>query len=358
MAVVAQNDMTAIQNWAGEYRTTIVEQVFQSLDVATDNTLMQNLETPLILPKYAANDGLRPYSSNVVDSSGQSGTFGVRTIVPRTAMKILKIIPEELRKTYLGRGLKANAKEYPQGFAQYFWSQQSKKLADEINRNFYFSIDPESVAVYNPATAYNVGDKLKYGEDFFQVVTATNAADTPVSQSAKFVNINNKCLGLGFGTIIGAEYAGMATGNKIATGAITSANAFDKFVSFYQSMPPEKQALGGILSVSYDVFQKYQNAILAKFGNGTSFLEVANEPGLYVYGSARRWMIRPCTWMGASQRIIGTQKENMIFGTDLYSDLNTIGNMIPFIHGYFCKFQLILASQFVDLDLLYVNDQV
>lgn len=358
MAVVPQNDMTAIQNWAGEYRTTIVEQVFQTLDVALDNELVQNLDSPMILPKYTANDGLRPYSSGVRESKGQSGTFGARTIVPRTAMKILTIIPEELRKTYLARGLRANAKEYPSGFAQYFWSQQSKKLADEINRNFYFSIDPESVPVFNPATAYAVGDRLKFGEDFYEVVTITVAGETPLSQPNKFADINNKCLGLGFGTIIATEYATMAVGNKIATGAITAVNAFDKFVTFYQSMPPEKQALGGILSVSYDVYQKYQSSILAKFGNGTSFLEVAGQPGVYVYGSANRWMIRPCTWMGASQRIIGTQKENMVFGTDLFSDMNTIGNMIPFIHGYFCKFQLILASQFVDLDLLYVNDQV
>jgi hypothetical protein len=31
--------------------------------------------------------------------------------------------------------------------------------------------------------------------------------------------------------------------------------------------------------------------------------------------------------------------------------------MVPFIHGYDCKFQLILAFQIADLELLFVNDQ-
>ena len=358
MALVTQTDITAIQGWAGDYREQIVEQVFQGLDIADDITLMQNVETPEILPKYVANDGLRPYSVNVTDSNGQSGSFSQRTIVPRTAMKILTVIPEELRKTYLARGLKANAKEYPKGFAQYFWSSQTKKLADEINRNAYFSIDPETIQPFNPASTYAVGDRVKNLEDYYQAVAITQAGESPVTTPVKWKKITGQCLGKGLGTIIAEEYAGMAASHKIATGVITDANAFDKIRSFYQGMATEHKALGGFIYVSYSVFENYQNALLAKFTNGTSFLEVANDPGMYVYGSAKKWIVKPCTWMSTSQRMIATQKENLIMGTDLYSDLNTIGNMIPTIHGYVCKFQLILCWQIVDLDTLYVNDQV
>jgi hypothetical protein len=39
------------------------------------------------------------------------------------------------------------------------------------------------------------------------------------------------------------------------------------------------------------------------------------------------------------------------------ADYNSIGNMVPFIHGYDCKFQLILGHQIADLELLFVNEQ-
>lgn len=359
--MATQSNISAINNYAGEYSPQIFEQVFQGLDIAQDVDLLQNLDTPLILPKYTAADGLRPYDSSITTPTGQAGSFGVRTITPRTSMKILNIIPEEFRNTYLSRGLRANAKDYPQGFGQYFWSAQGKKIADEINRNAYFAIDPTTINPYSAGTAYTVGQRVVFNNgqnnDYYECKVNTTAGQSPTSTPASWTNINNRCQGDGFGTIIGAEYSSLPSANKIATGAITDTNAFDKVVQMYQSMPPEKQALGGTFFVSYSVFQKYQNALLAKFTNGTSFMQVPGSPSYYVYGSANRWVLKPCTWMGASQRIIVTQKENLKMGTDLLSDLNTIGNLIEHIHGYYCKFQLILAYQFVDLDLLYLNDQ-
>lgn len=357
MATVTQSDITAIESWAGQYHQTIVEQVFQGLDIAKDSTLMQNLHSTTILTKYAAKDGLRPFDSTVKGPSGQAGVFSQRTIVPRTAMKILEVIPEELRKTYLGKDLRANAREYPGGFGQYFWAQQTKKLADEINRNSYRSIDPQTVLPLNPATPYAVGANVVFGQDYFRTIGATTAGQSPTTNPELFVNINNQCLGAGYGTILAAELATMPAGNKIATGAIDATNAYDKVTAFFQGMPSEKQALGGTFHVSYNMYFKYLMALQSKFTNGTSFLQAPNTPGMTLYGSDGKWNIKPCSWMIASQRIIATQTENLVMGTDLVSDLNTIGKMVETIHGYVCKFQFILAYQFVDMDLLYVNDQ-
>lgn len=359
--MATQSNINAIAGYAGDYSAQIFEQVFQSLDIAKDVDLIQNLDVPLILPKYTANDGMRPFDSTITTPTGQAGSFSQRTITPRTSMKLLNIIPEELRGTYLARGLRANQQDYPLGFGQYFWSQQTKKIADEINRNAYFAVDPQTINPYNAGTAYTVGQQVVFNNgtnnDYYQCVVNTTAGQSPTSTPASWININNRCQGAGFGTILAAEYGNLAATNKIATGAITDTNAFDKIVLMYQSMPAEKQALGGIFYVSYSVYQKYQNAVLAKFTNGTSFMQVPGSVSMYVFGSANRWIIQPATWMGSSQRIIATQKENLKMGTDLLSDMNTIGKMVPHIHGYYCKFQLILAYQFVDLDLLYVNDQ-
>ena len=357
MPTVTQSDITAIENWAGLYRTTIVGQVFQDLEIAKDSTLLQNLDAPMILPKYTAADGIRPFDSTVKVPSGLAGKFSQRTIVPRTAMKILEVIPEDLRKTYLGVDLRANAKEYPGGFAQYFWAQQSKKLRDEINRNAYSSIDPQTVLPFNPATAYAVGVNVTFGQDFFRTVAVTTAGQSPATTPLSFANINNQCLGAGYGTILAVELATMPASNKIATGVIDVTNAYDKYTAFFQSLPSEKQSLGGTFHVGYAEYFKYLTSLQNKFTGGTSFLTVAGTPGVTLYGSDGTWNVKPCSWMGSSKRIIATQKENLIMGTDLVSDMNTIGKMVETIHGYLCKFQFILAFQFVDLDLLYVNDQ-
>lgn len=353
-----QTDLQAIAGYAGEYAPTIILAVMQALDIAKDVTVLTNLKTSTILPKYVANEGLRPYNSNVKTPKGQSGSFSKRTIDPRTAMKILDIIPEEFRDTYLARGLDANAKDYPQGFGQYFWLAQILKLAEEINDNIYLSIDPKTILPFDATVNYTVGSKVFFDENYYQVVTATTAGQTPYSVPASFVDINNKCLGIGFGTIIAQEYLNLPAANRIATGIITDANAYDKVTGMYKALPSKKQALGGTAFMSYNNYQNYLTSLLNNFKNGTSAFELPGKPGLLIYGSDAKWNVQPASWMGNSGRVIMTQpKKNMFMGTDQLSDLTTVGNMIPHVHGFVAKFQMILACQFSDLDTLYVNDQ-
>ncbi|QJD79529.1 hypothetical protein [Spirosoma rhododendri] len=353
-----QTDLQAIAGYAGEYAETIILAVMQALDITKDVSVLTNLKTSTILPKYVASEGLRPYSSAVKTPKGQSGTFSARRIDPRTAMKILDIIPEEFRDTYLARGLAANAKDYPQGFGQYFWLAQILKIAEEINDNIYLSIDPKTVAPFDATVNYTVGSKVFFEENYYQVVTATTAGQTPTSVPASFLDINNKCLGIGFGTIIAQEYNSLPAANRIATGIITDTNAFDKVSGMYKAMPSKKQALGGTAFVSYNTYQNYQSSLLNKFTNGTSAYEVPGKPGMLIFGSDGKWNVQAASWMGNSGRIIMTQpKKNMFMGTDQLPDLTTVGNMIPHIHGFLAKFQMILACQFADMDTLFVNDQ-
>lgn len=352
-----QSDITAIAGYAGEYAPKILQQVVQNLDIAQDVTVMTGLKTSETLTKYVANDGLRPYDSDVETPSGQAGSWSKRIIDPRTAMKILKIIPEEYRGTFLARTLAANAKDYPGGYAEFFWAVQAKKIADEINRNMYFGLDPQSILPFDPGVNYAVGARFTFDKNYFEVTTTTTAGQTPTSTPGSFKNINGRCLGAGFGTILANEYNSLPAGNKVATGVITDVNAFDKILSMYQAMPSEKQALGGTAFVSYNTYQKFNNSLLTKFNNGTSAFELPGRPGKAIYGSNDQWNIKPCSWLGNSGRIIMTQKENLVMGTDLLSDITTIGKMIETIHGFLAKFQMILANQFTDFDLLYVNDQ-
>ena len=356
--VVTTNDITAINNYVGEYADDIIGSVVNGLDIVQDVDVIRNLTTPRILPKYVGNKGMRPLNTDVRSAKGKAGTFGKRTITPRTSMKILDVIPEELRKTYLGRDLRANQKEYPKGFAQYFWAEQTRTIQAEINDNAYFGVDSEDIAAYDGGTSYTVGQRMLYTDkSYYRCVSATSAGQTPESHAVKWVDCDNEVLAKGFGTIIAEEYSGMPSANKIATGTISATNCYDKVVDFYNAIPQAKKNLGGEIKCSYDVYQKYALALIAKFTNGTSAFEVPGTVNYYIFGSGQKWVLKPCTWMGTSQRLIATQRQNMKMGTDLTSDLNSIGKVIEHIHGFNYKYQMILAYQFADLETVFLNDQ-
>lgn len=358
-----QTDITAINNYAGQYESRIRTSIFTDLDIATDLNLITNLTAPRILPKYKANDGLRPYDPDVRNSDGTSGSFSKRTIEPRTGMKILEVIPEELRKTYLSEQLRANAKDYPQGFAQYFWDEQIRKQKSEINNNAYFGVDGQTVAPYDPAVAYTVGVRMLFTDrSYYSCISATTAAQTPTTHPAKWLKVNNSSIAKGLGVIIAEEYAGLPTRNKIATGTLDATNTFDKVTNFYLSLPEEIRGVCGVIRCSQGVYDNYNMSALAKFINGTSFLDVANGGGKIIgksiIGSDGKFILKPGSWLSGSKRLIVDINQNLYMGTDLVSDLAGIGKMIEHVHGYVAKMQLILAYQIADLEILFVNDQV
>ncbi|MCX6216475.1 hypothetical protein [Spirosoma sp.] len=356
-----QNDITAINNYAGQYESRIRTSIFTDLDIANDLNLITNLTSARILPKYKANDGLRPYDPDVTEPDGTSGVFSKRNIEPRTGMKILKVVPEELRKTFLSEQLRANAKDYPGGFAQYFWDEQIKKQKAEINNNSYMGVDGQGVPAYDPSVSYTVGARMLFTDrSYYSCIVATTAAQTPVTHPAKWLKVNNSSITKGLGVIIAEEYAGLPTRNKIATGTLDATNTFDKVTNFYLSLPEEIRAAGGIIRCSQGTYDNYNMSALAKFQNGTSFLDVQNAGkiiGKSILGSDGKFILKPASWMSGSKRLIADINQNLYMGTDLVSDLTGIGPMIPNIHGYSCKMQMILAYQIADLEILFVNDQ-
>jgi hypothetical protein len=357
VANTPQTDITAIANYAGKYETKIITQIVNSLDVAKDLTVRRNLTAPVNLPKFSATDGFRPVDTSIEEPDGQSGIFGIRQLIPRVGMKILKIVPEDLRGTYLSDILDPNAKEYPAGFAEYFWEAQIKKLAQEINNNSYFGVDSFDIIAFNAGTAYNIGDRFSYNKSFYQVITATTAGQTPDTNAAKFKKINNASVAKGLGTIIASEYAGLPARNKITTGALDTANAFDKVVAFYMSLPEEIRPVGGTVYCSQSTYDKYSQATLAKFPNGINDLKVPGMVGSGIFGSDGKWNLKPCTWMSGSGRLIGTLAGNLLMGTNQLSDFSSIGNIVPFLHGYRAIMKMVLAFQIADLEVLFVNDQ-
>ncbi|WP_207503818.1 hypothetical protein [Telluribacter humicola] len=360
------NDITAIQNYSGQYAPSIIRAITEQLSVADDMYVIRNLTAPRKLWRYVANKGLRPIDTSVEDTTREQGKFSSRTITPKTGMKILKVIPEELRQTFLSEQLDPNAKEYPQGFSQYFWEEQGKALAEEIELNVGDSFDPDDIAAFDAADTYTVGEIVKFtrsatdGEEFFECISATTAAQSPTTHPAKWENANARCVVKGICTIVKEERtAGNLAGNVINTGAITNTNALTVIDgSMWDAIPEKVKKVGVTFYVSHSVFNKRVKALRQVKNDGTYYTEAeVKELRNQIIDSNGKGVIKACSWMGESQLIIATIKDNLVMGTNQLSDFNSIGKMVETLHGYKTILKMILAFQVQDLSVLFVNDQ-
>lgn len=362
------SDISAITGYAGQYTPSILKALTDPLSVMEDMYVIRNLTSPRKLWRYVANKGLRPIDTSVENTTKVQGTFQVRTITPKVAMKLIKVIPEELRPTFLSEQLSPNAKEYPMGFAQYFWDEQAKSINDEIEHNVFDTVDPDTVAAFNAGTAYAVGDRVKFtlnsndGEEFFRCITITTAAQSPLTHPAKWVECNSECIFEGVGTLIKRERtAGNLAGNVINTGAITNVNALEKIDGDMWAAIPEKvkRAKGGVtFRVSFNVYNKRVKALRAVKDDGTFYTEAEiKELKTQIIDSDGKGTIKPCVWMNESQLVIATVDNNLTMGINQAGDKDTFSKFVDLLHGYKTILKLILSFQVQDLSVLFVNDQ-
>lgn len=363
---MTQLDTTAIQGYAGTHRPSILRNITNNLSISADVFVIRNLTATKNLWRFRANKGLRPNDTSVEDTSKSAGAFEVRSIVPKVYMKILKIIPEELRDTFFSEQLSPTAKEYPDGFKQYFWEEQSKEIADELELSVFDGVDKSSVAAFSAASTYAIGGKVAFdagsGIEYFEATAATTAGESPLTAPAKWDNINAKVLAKGLGTIIREERtAGKLAGRVTNTGAITASNALTVIDGTMWNGIPEKvkKAKGGVtFYVSHATYNARVAALRAQKANGTYYTEAEiKELKTQIIDSDGRGTIKPCVWMGTSGMIIATVKDNLVMGCNELGDESTFGNTVPLLHGYKTILKNTLAFQIQDLSVLFTNDQ-
>lgn len=352
---VPSTDVTAIAKWAGLYAKQMINQTLNGLDIMADVAVDRLVSRHgKLLPKFTAQGGMRPLNTNVEDNGRKERTFSGRKLFVFDGMKLFKIIPEDLRTSYLSDMLQPGAKDIP--FAQWVWEKEMEKLASEINDNAYLSkkVDAED---YDAGEAYVANtDYVVFGatEDIYKCITNAAAGESPLTHPAKWQLANqNVTLGDGFGTIIAAE---IVAGNvpAVATGAITNNNALTKFELMYNSMTVPHRNKGGIFRCAPDVFRAYIENERSVYTN-TNTAE-SGDGKKYIYGSGKKWEIRECTWMGESGRVIATQFDNLQVGTNL-KDNPGLTNVVQTLHGYKAVAKFLFGMEIADLENLYVNDQ-
>jgi hypothetical protein len=233
--------------------------------------------------------------------------------------------------------------------------QEFKKIAAEINNSIYLSTYKGDAAVFDAGVDYALGAYVKFGDELDIYVSIANPAigESPLTHPAKWSKVNESVISTGWGTLIANEITATNI-TPIATGAITNANALAKFEQMYNAMTPAHRALGGIFKCSYAIYRAYVENERTVYG-----LVATPQLGTqlkFIYGDPK-WTIEPCTWMGTSGRVIATPKDNLVFGTNIESDMTKVGKVIETLHGYKSVVKWIQGCEISDLEVLYVNDQ-
>lgn len=359
MATPATN-VDAIAKWAGQYDRAMLSQMLNGLDVFKDLTVDRNVSRHgKLLPKFVAEAGMRPLDLNVEENGRRERSFGGRKLYVYDCMKLFKIVPEELIESFLADMVAPGAPNIP--FAQYVWSKEMEMLASEINDNFYNSEYHADASDFSAAATYSVGDYVKFTDDnYYRCVTNTSAGESPLSAAAKWTQVNGTVCFDGPAKIIADEITATNI-TPIATGAINNTNALDKLEQMYQAMTEAHRKKGGVFFVSYDVFWDYVKHEQSVFG-ATNTPE-SGDGRKFIYGSQKKWEVRPATWLTGSSRVIvdvnvSGAKRNLTVGTSIVGErAPRIGKIVPTVHGYKTSAKWLLGFQIGDLECLYVNDQ-
>lgn len=233
------------------------------------------------------------------------------------------------------------------------------KIGSEINDAIYLSDYQGLAAAWASGSTYTGGTSyVKFGtyEDIYKCVTTTLAGESPLSHPAKWLMINEAVISTGWGKIIADEITAgnIAGGNLITTGAITPSNAMTKVEAMVNGMTVAHRNIGGTLRVSPVVYANYLKEEKATF---TAALDQKMGDGQKTVYGFPKWSIEQCSWMQSSSRIIATQKDNLVFGCNMESDMNKVGKTIETLHGTRSVVKWLQGCEIADLETLYVNDQ-
>lgn len=350
-------DITAIENYAGTYSKDLIGQLLNGLDIAVDIFVMRNVKGPVKLTKLTITKGIRPIDTSVEEPDETGRVWSGRTIDVQGGMKVFSVIPEELRRTFMSEMLDPNATVEP--FNSWVWAQEFSAIAEEINESVFYADYKADAPAYDALAVYTAGASfIKFEKNFYACITTTTAGQSPTTHPAKWEKINDTAITTGIGTIIKNEIAALKL-VPIVTNAFTSTNTVAELRKIYLATPVKFQKKKSIMYISYDVFEKYKADYDTRYGKGNGINDnTEDEEVIYLKGTSKKVLLKPCTWMDVSQRVILTFDKNLVMAIDQESALNTIGKMIPTLHGYKAIMKYLMGFEIQDLEILYVNDKL
>ena len=352
-------DISALAAYAGAYEKKLFSTLVNELDAIKHITVVPDVKNKLNLTKLKAGAGARPYTVGTTARSSDLAYTG-RVLEVQPGKRDLEVEPYKYRSTWMSIVLQPGQNPTDIPFAGYVWSQVMKELAAEINDGtVYFGFDKATATVYSAAATYLAAtpDYITFTaadgiDDYWKCIVNTAAGESPTTDPTKWQRVNAEAISIGLAKRILIAIAASEL-TPVATGAITSSNAVAKLEQMSYAMPVAYRTSGFSLYVSYDIFDKYQQDYRDKF---KKYVELNTDGQIYIDTFARKVVIVPCSWMGASQRVIATPKENLLLGTDRVSDLNKI-NTFQKLRTLEAGIDFMIGTQIRDTLAMRVNDQ-
>lgn len=357
--VDASPDLSAIASYAGKNARKLHRRLLTGLDIAKDITPMYGIKHAEQLTKLVIKNGPKPYTGDF-KARNNDISYTDRQIVVDKFQRDILIHPSKYRTSYLGEkreaGEGANNMSIP--FAQF----TNEAIIDENssilnNQTAFFGIGKSAFTAFNPATAYTgTGTEfisfISDGDiNYFKVISATTAGQTPVTNPDKFENVNALAITIGLGTKINQGRTSQDITRVSSTGAITSDDAYEQFQMVWRNLPDELRRKGAIIYSSLNSHDCLLDSIEEKVSKHT----VLDLGITYLPKTNKKCMILPASWMGSSQQLICTTKENLIYGTDGASDFNTI-RVLPDVYTLKYSITGVLGFQYQDGDAISMND--
>lgn len=356
MAVSPATDISALQGYVAKYDKTLINQMLNGLDVVRDLNILRSVREPYTLPKMVVDGGVRRHNLDIETAKG-GRAWSERILTPHLGMKIIKIIPEEVRESFMSSLLDPNAKELP--FAQWVWTQEFAKIASELNDNFYLQTRPTVVA-FSAGATYVANAHILFNDVVWKNISGstTTAGESPLTASAKWEDVDNKVMYDGPDAIIrnAITNEGLTT---VGTGSFSETTAYGYVKDMWAEVTEPHKNQKMVAYMSYDAVSDLTENINSLFGSGKGIGGVDVEEGktFIMKNTGGRLTIKPCTWMGASRRIIITHPTNPVVGLNQAGDAQKVGKVVETLHGYRAIVKFIMGFQFRDLETLYVNDQ-
>jgi hypothetical protein len=358
-ALFTSVDVSALAAYAGDYEKQLFSTMVNGLDIANDITVMPNIKHKKNLTKLTATANAKPFSTT--EEYAGALKYAPRVLEVRPGKVELLIDLEEYRETWqaeqMGPGSGANKNNIP--FAAYVWDQVFKSLGSEINdRTAYFGIDKDDAAAFDPGVAYAVGDIVTFESNsithYYRANTATLAGESPATHPAKWDNVSAEAIAEGLGAKLEAEVTA-ANLSEVALGAVTTgAEALAAQRELFRSLSPKYKNMGVTLYQSFTDYELLMDGIEDKI---TKYTKDDNTP-VYLPGTDRKCLVKPCTWLAGSRRLIASPKPNILMGTDLLSDMNDIKvleNAKLWTMPVGIKF--LVGFQIRDLEAITIGDQ-
>jgi hypothetical protein len=345
------HNVAALTVYPGTYEKKLFSTLINALKASLHATIVPGVKYKMNMTKLKVQAGAKPYSNDFTGSTSDL-TYTPRVLEVETGKRELQIDVEEFRTTYLSEVMSAGVDPKDLPFAAYVWTEVMKALAAEINDSTaYLGVGQSGVTTWASGTAYAVGDKVRFGNDYFICNTITTAGQSPTTHAAKWTAANAKMIAKGWGTIIAEEITGGGL-TVTSIGSIADSTAKAQFDDFARAMDPAYQEAGFNIYCSVNNAWKYNDDYEDKVGK---YVQLNKNGFATLSGFGDRVQVIPATWMGNSGRLIATPKENLLMGVDALSDLNKI-NVFPSDWTIKVGMAFRIGFQFRDLAAMKISD--